>query len=85
MKRYAIVFAPRAKKEINWLPQKIKNRIANTLEILAFNPYSGKALKGELKGLFSYRIGDYRIIYDIVRQKLIIEIIKVMHRREVYR
>ena len=84
MRRYAIVFAPRAKKQIDRLPSKIKIRIANALDILAYNPYLGKALKGDLKGLYSYRIGDYRIIYDILRNKLIIEIIKVMHRRDVY-
>ncbi|MDP2912988.1 MAG: type II toxin-antitoxin system RelE/ParE family toxin, partial [Candidatus Omnitrophota bacterium] len=85
MKRYTIVFAPKAKKEVDRLPSKIKTRIANALDILAFNPFLGKALKADLKGLYSYRIGDYRIIYDILKDKLIIEIIKVMHRREVYR
>lgn len=85
MKRYAIVFAPKAKKQIEHLPSEVKTRIANALNVLADNPYLGKALKVDLKGLYSYRVGDYRIIYDILKHKLIIEVIKVMHRREVYR
>jgi len=85
MNRYTIIFAPQVKKQIEELPSKIKTRIANSLDELAFNPYLGKGLKAAFKGLFSYRIGDYRIIYTIIRNKLIIQIIKVMHRREVYR
>lgn len=82
---YVIIFAPRAKKQIDDLPAHIQNYIANALETLSANPLAGKALKAELKGLYSYRVGDYRIIYSVLRQKLIIQVIKVMHRREVYR
>lgn len=85
MKQYTVIIAPRAKKEIDELPLKVKSRIANALDVLSYNPYTGKALKADLKGLYSYRVGDYRIIYDISRNKLVIEVIKVMHRREVYR
>jgi len=86
MRRYSIIIAPRAKKEIDSLPRHIKSRIADVLmNVLAENPYIGKALKAELKGLYSYRAGDYRIIYSIKNRELIIQVIKVMHRREVYR
>ena len=80
------MIAPRAKNQIDELPSNIKSRIANVLEnVLSQNPFIGKALKAELKGLYSYRVGDYRIIYSILKDRLIIQIIKVMHRREVYR
>jgi mRNA interferase RelE/StbE len=86
MTLYTIQIAPRAKKQIEILPENIKSRIADALSnILAKNPYMGKALKAGLKGLYSYRVGDYRIIYSIVRHQLIIQVIKVMHRREAYR
>ena len=86
MKRYTIIVAPKAKKQIDELPPDIKSRIANVLlDVLAQNPFVGKALKAELKGLYSYRVGEYRIIYSILRHEVIIQIIKVMHRREVYR
>jgi len=85
MKHYSIVFAPKAKKQIDKLPEKVKKRIANALDKLSWDPFLGKALKADLKGLYSYRVGDYRIIYDVLRNKLIIEVIKVMHRRDIYR
>lgn len=86
MREYGIIIAPRAKKQIDKLPENIKLRIGNVLlDILSKNPYVGKALKGELAGLYSYKVGDYRIIYSVVKNELIVQVIKVMHRREVYR
>jgi mRNA interferase RelE/StbE len=85
MIHYAIIIAPRAKKEIDSLDSATKERIANALESLALDPYAGKSLKADLKGLYSYRVGDYRIIYTIVNNKLLIQVVKVMHRRQVYR
>ena len=86
MSRYTIIFAPKAKKQIDKLPKSVKIRIANALkDVLSEDPFMGKSLKAELKGLYSYRVGDYRIIYNIEKHKLIIQVIKVMHRREAYR
>lgn len=86
MSKYKIIIAPRAKKQIDSLPSNIKSKIARVLvDILAVNPYLGKPLKAELKGMYSYRVADYRIIYSILKQELIIQVIKVMYRREAYR
>lgn len=83
--RYTIQIATRAKKQIEILPEKIKEKIANAIEDLSFDPGMGKVLKAQLKGLFSYRVGSYRIIYQIVRKKLIVQIISVRHRKDAYR
>lgn len=85
MSFFSVVIAPIAKKQIDDLPVNIKPRIASALSVLMRDPFMGKALKAQLKGLYSHRVGDYRIIYSIVKRRLIIQIIKVMHRREVYR
>ena len=86
MKSYSIIIAPLAKKQIENLPLNIKSRIGNVLiNVLAKDPFIGKALKAQLKGLYSYRVGDYRIIYNVLKNELVIQVIKVMHRREVYR
>ena len=45
----------------------------------------GKPLNGNLKGLWSYRIGDYRIIAKIIDGKLVILLISFGHRRDVYK
>ncbi|MCK4462891.1 MAG: type II toxin-antitoxin system RelE/ParE family toxin [Candidatus Omnitrophica bacterium] len=83
--RYTIIIAPRAKKQIDKFPSRIKQKIAAALEELSTNPFLGKALKVDLKGLYSYRAGNYRVIYSILRHRLMIQIIKVMHRKDVYR
>ena len=86
MSRFTIRIAPIAKKQIDGLPNKAKSRVFEVLSsVLSEDPFSGKALKAELKGLYSYRVGDYRIIYSIIRHELIVQVLKVMHRREAYR
>ena len=86
MSRFVIRIAPIAKKQIDGLLSDVKTRVFEVLSsVLSESPFLGKALKAELKGLYSYRVGDYRIIYNIVRHQLIVQVLKVMHRREVYR
>ena len=86
MLSYSITIAPKAVKQINNLPMRIKTKVGGTIyNVIAVNPFVGKPLKAGLKGLYSYRMGDYRIIYSILKSKLIIQIIKVTHRKEAYR
>lgn len=81
---YRLLFTNRAKEDLSTLTNPIKERIIKAFDLIARNPYTGKALKGELKGLWSYRVGDYRIIYQILRKEVLIIILKIGHRREVY-
>jgi len=56
--------------------------------ILKVNPYYGpniKALKHEFKGLHRYRIGDYRIFYQINAEKKLIYMVDIQHRKDAYR
>ena len=48
-------------------------------------PASGSLLKGELTGLRRIRVGDYRIIFQVQASELIVLVIRIGHRREVYR
>lgn len=45
----------------------------------------GKALTGSLKGLWRYRVGDYRIIVRIYDERLVVLVLTLAHRREIYR
>lgn len=83
---YLVEVLPKAQKELDILPIKFRNQIERKIESLAINPRpSGiKAMKGK-KGLFRLRVGDYRVIYKIENQLLIITIIEVGHRKEIYR
>ena len=60
-------------------------RLVNALDDLERDPFQGKQLKGELKGAWSYRVGSYRVVYRIYRDKLLVIVIDISHRREVYR
>ncbi len=85
MTHYNIVFSPTAEKQLLKLPKFIATKIASAIAKLASEPLLGKRLKGELGEYRSYRIGDYRVIYYIRKEKIQIEIIRVAHRKEVYR
>ena len=86
MSRYKIRIVPKVQKQIDNLPESIKSKIIGVItDILANTPYRDKPLKANLKGRYSYRVSDYRIIYTIFKHKLIIHIVQVMHRREAYR
>jgi mRNA interferase RelE/StbE len=83
--KYQILFAPTAAKQLAGLDRSVQLRIAAAITKLAENPTLGKQLRGELHECRSYRVGDYRVVY-LVRHKMIqVEIIRIAHRREVYR
>ena len=82
---YKIEWKRSAAKELRQLPNAIIKKILKAVEALASNPFPPKIKK--LIGsehTFRIRIGDYRIIYNIYSKILIIEIIRVGHRRDIY-
>lgn len=60
-------------------------RIAHAIDTIASNPGAGVPLRGKLKGLNKYRVGPYRIIYEIRRSHLLVIVIDIGHRKEIYR
>lgn len=46
---------------------------------------SGKALQGNLSGLWRYRVGDYRLLCRVEDEELVVLVIEIGHRREIYR
>lgn len=85
---YKIVLLPEAKKfykRIFIQNRELFERIDKALEFLKSNPFLGKPLKDKLKGKYSLRVGLYRIIYSIEKKTLIIYILDINHRREIYR
>lgn len=81
------VFSSKAQKDFKKLDISIQKRIKTfTQEIEKLeNPRSrGKALAGNLKGFWRYRIGDYRLICEILDNEFIIYTIKISHRKNIY-
>lgn len=62
-----------------------RTRIVAAVDRLAEAPYLGAALKGGLKGLRRIRVGNYRILYEIRRDELVVLVVRVVHRRKAYR
>jgi mRNA interferase RelE/StbE len=84
---YSICWKSAAEKALKTLPKATIQSVIATVESLASNPYPAntKKLKGSAKPYFRVRTGDYRIIYAVHNQELIIEIIEVGHRKDIYR
>lgn len=61
----------------------LKKKIKASLQIILYNPETGKALKDELEGLRSFRVSKFRIVYRILSEKLI-EIIAIGPRERIY-
>jgi len=76
MKPYEIRITKQAKKDIDKLTPKFKQKIRDVLiEIIAENPYEGKKLLGDLEGSYSYRLSyKDRIVYSIDEKKKIVYI-----------
>jgi len=63
---------------------KAHSQLEHGLEELSTNPHAGKALRGELRGYWSFRVGVYRIIYTIQKKEVVVEVLRIHHRKEVY-
>lgn len=83
--KYTVILAKSAQKQLDKLPDDTRGRVLRKLSTLEANPRSPDTKK--LKGTDAYRVrvGDYRIIYEIEDGKLLILVIQIGHRREVYR
>ena len=86
---WTVEFVPAAAKELKKLGRTEAARIIATLETRIASlddPRSlGSALTGELGGLWRWRIGDYRVVARIEDERITILVVRVAHRREVYR
>ena len=65
--------------------KKLYSRFITAIEALKTMPYQGKRLKGKLAGDYSLRVADYRIIYTVRKNTLVVYIIDLGHRKEIYR
>ena len=85
MAHYKIEFAPAAARAFRKLTVDLQVRLGKAIDKLSTNPLPNgvKKLAGE-DNLFRVRVGDYRIIYQIRSSELIILVLRVGHRKEIY-
>ena len=85
---YRIEFAPKADRQFRNLERSLQVRLGRRIDSLAENPYPQgvKKLGGEWEeDLYRVRVGDYRIVYQVRQKRLLVLIVRIGHRSEVYR
>ena len=86
MARYSLEIARTAEKQLRKLPADARRRVAWSMLALGEEPYppGSRKLTG-YDDVFRIRIGVYRIIYSVAGLKLVIVILKIGHRKDIYR
>jgi len=83
---YKVVYLDQVEKDLRTLDKTAARKILSRIETyLVQNPKElGKVLTGEFRGYWRYRWGDYRVIYKIVEQEILIYILRIGHRKDIY-
>ena len=86
---WAIELTPSARRQLHRLDRQTQKRLSWFLSVrvaVAENPVApGQPMRGEWVGHTRFRVGDYRIIVLILRARRIVRVVKIGHRRDVYR
>ena len=86
MATYQVEWKPSALRELKRLDRQIVSRIVTAIDSLSVDPFPPgiKKLHGGDRS-YRMRVGDYRVIYEIASSRLVIEVIRVRHRKDAYR
>ena len=85
MANYHIEIKKSAQKEISKLPKEVLPKIIQTIESLSKEPTPQNSIKLTNDEKYRIRVGNYRILYSIVHEIVTIYVVKVGHRKDVYR
>jgi mRNA interferase RelE/StbE len=82
---YQVIFKPRARRELEKLPRVTAERIAQAIDGLRMQPRPPGCRKlSGVEDLWRVRVGDWRIIYQIKDKCLIVMVVRIGHRRDIY-
>jgi addiction module RelE/StbE family toxin len=79
-----LVLARRARLDLLDLGWPLTDAIEDALGLLEREPFVGKALRGKLRGLYSLRVGAYRILYQVVDDGKTVRVAAIRHRSTSY-
>ena len=84
--RYRVEIARRAQRSLASLQRRDQQRVRAAIDLLADEPRPPNcvAMVGE-PGVYRARVGAYRIVYEVLDDRLVVQVVRVDHRREVYR
>jgi mRNA interferase RelE/StbE len=80
-----LVVARRARRELLELGWPLIDAIEDALGLLEREPRSGHALRGKLRGLYSFRVGAYRVLYQLTDAEQTVRVAAIRHRSLAYR
>jgi mRNA interferase RelE/StbE len=85
-KSYVVTLTPAAQRALRRLDRPVQRRLLAAMDDLADDPrpHGTKALQGG-QGLLRARIGDYRVVYEVHDDQMVVLVVTLGHRREVYR
>lgn len=86
MANYKVEITASAEKSLKKIPKKDIVKIVEAIRVLAISPFPEgcRKLKGE-EDVYRVRQGNYRIIYEVVENKLIVLVLKIGHRKDIYK
>lgn len=82
---YTVIIKKTAQRELDSIPKKIQLRIRGAIELLAVNPFPPNSKKLKDRDGYRIRTSDYRILYNVDGDQLSVMVVRVGHRRDVYR
>lgn len=82
---FSIKIKASAAKSLSRIPTAERSRLIQAIDRLQREPLAGGTLKGEFSGLRRLRVGDYRIVYEVLHEQVTVLVVRIGHRREVYR
>lgn len=84
---YRIEVTPAAKRDFQALPRRMMRRVDAAIMVLRDNPRPPRVefLKGPLRGYYRIRVGDFRIIYQVLDDRLLVCVLRIRDRKEAYR
>ena len=83
---FEVRFKKSVAKDLKAFPKPDQKKVLDQIgKVLAKDPYLGKALSGEFKGLYRWRTGRFRVIYEIQKEVPLILVLKIAHRKDIYR
>jgi mRNA interferase RelE/StbE len=83
---YKVIWKDKASKQLAKIDRVMAKKIKDKVKkYLAQDPLNrGEPLSYEYQGLYRYRFSDYRVVYEVKEKELVIFVVKVGHRKEVY-
>ena len=82
---YTVIIKKTAQKELDSIPKKLQLRIRGAIDLLAVNPFPPNSKKLKDREGYRIRTSDYRILYNVNGNDLMVLVVRIGHRRDIYR